>query len=165
MKINEILAEAGFWKGVAQAIAPNTVARSDQAKNARPGLDQILDQNDTGTFEYEGETYTWLGGMWGLQNPATGKFVPAPKDMQDQLNIASGSKNAAPLAGTLNKTPNIPAEVTTPTGIKVKKNQVTGKWYRQDNKKPVTDPYEIGRLEQLAKNAQQVNIARGIQTR
>ena len=56
MKINEILAEAGFWKGVAQAIAPNTVARSDQAKNARPGLDQILSQNDTGTFEYEGET-------------------------------------------------------------------------------------------------------------
>jgi hypothetical protein len=165
MKINEILSEAGFWKGVAQAIAPNTVARSDQAKNARPGLDQILSQNDTGTFEYEGEIYTWLGNMWGLQNPATGKFVPAPKAMQDQLNIASGSKNAAPLAGTLNQTPKLPSEVVTPKNIKVKKNQVTGKWYRQDTNQQVTDPREIQRLEQLAKNARQVAIARGTQTR
>ena len=168
MKINEIITEAGFWKGVAQAIAPNAVASYDREKNARPALGQ----NNTGEFEYEGEKYTWLGGMWGLKNPATGKFVPAPKEMQDQLNIASGSEltnrpngTTTSLAGTLNKTPNLPAEVTTPNGIKVKKNQVTGKWYRQDTNKQVTDPYEIGRLEQLAKNARQVNIARGIQTR
>jgi hypothetical protein len=104
--------------------------------------------------------------MWGLKNPATGKFVPAPKDLQDQLNVASGSKNDTSLAGTLNQTPKLPSQVITPKdNIKVKKNQVTGKWYRQDTNKQVTDPREISRLEQLAKNAQQVAIARGVQTR
>ena len=34
MKINEILAEAGFWKGVAKAIAPQTVQTYDRQKNA-----------------------------------------------------------------------------------------------------------------------------------
>ena len=163
MKINEVVTEAGFWKGVGQALAPDTMANWDRNKPMRQASSGP--SSESYTFKYEGETYTWLGGMWGLQNPATGKFVPAPKELQDQLNVASGSKNAAPLAGTLNKSSNIPAEVTTPYGIKVKK--VNGKWYRQDTKKPVqvTDPYEIGRLEQLAKNARQVNIARGIQTR
>lgn len=165
MKINEVVTEAGFWKGVGQALAPDTMANWERNKPMRQAGKLTSPSSESYTFKYDGETYTWLGGMWGLQNPATGKFVPAPKELQDQLNIASGSKNAVPLAGTLNKTPNIPAEVTTPNGIKVKKNQVTGKWYRQDNRKQITDPYEIGRLEQLAKNAQQVNIARGIQTR
>jgi hypothetical protein len=34
MKINEILAEAGFFKGVARAIAPQTVQTYDRQKNA-----------------------------------------------------------------------------------------------------------------------------------
>jgi hypothetical protein len=28
--------------------------------------------------------------MWQVQNPTTGKFFPAPKAMQDQLNAAAG---------------------------------------------------------------------------
>ena len=34
MKINEVIAEAGFWKGVAKAIAPQTVQTYDRQKNA-----------------------------------------------------------------------------------------------------------------------------------
>ena len=34
MKINEVISEAGFWKGVAKAIAPQTVQTRDQQKNA-----------------------------------------------------------------------------------------------------------------------------------
>jgi hypothetical protein len=34
MKINEVISEAGFFKGVARAIAPNTVASYDRQKNA-----------------------------------------------------------------------------------------------------------------------------------
>jgi hypothetical protein len=164
MKINEVITEAGFWKGVGQALAPDTMANWDRNKPMR----QAGSGPSSGsfTFKYKGETYTWLGNMWGLKNPATGKFVPAPKDLQDQLNVASGSKNDTSLAGTLNQTPKLPSQVITPKdNIKVKKNQVTGKWYRQDTNKQVTDPREISRLEQLAKNAQQVAIARGVQTR
>jgi hypothetical protein len=109
MKINEVVSEAGFLKGVAKAIVPNTVADWDKQKHpyARPNM-------------------------------------------------------TAPIGKAQPKTP---LEVTTPTGIKVKKNPATNKWIRQDDNTEVTDPTEIGRLEQLAKNAQQVKIARGIQTR
>jgi len=113
MKINEVVTEAGFLKGVAKAIVPNTVASYDQQKNALYHL--TLNPTD---------------------QPATKKSQP--------------------------KTP---LEVTTPTGIKVKKDPATSKWIRQDDNTEITDPKEIQRLEQLAKNAQQVNIARGIQTR
>jgi len=34
MKINEVITEAGFWKGVAKAIAPQTVQTYDRQKNA-----------------------------------------------------------------------------------------------------------------------------------
>jgi hypothetical protein len=34
MKINEVISEAGFWKGVAKAIAPQTVQTYDRQKNA-----------------------------------------------------------------------------------------------------------------------------------
>ena len=34
MKINEVINEAGFWKGVARAIAPQTVQTYDRQKNA-----------------------------------------------------------------------------------------------------------------------------------
>jgi hypothetical protein len=34
MKINEVVTEAGFWKGVAKAIAPQTVQTYDRQKNA-----------------------------------------------------------------------------------------------------------------------------------
>lgn len=34
MKINEVVTEAGFWKGVAKAIAPQTVQTYQQQKNA-----------------------------------------------------------------------------------------------------------------------------------
>jgi len=34
MKINEVINEAGFWKGVAKAIAPQTVQTYDRQKNA-----------------------------------------------------------------------------------------------------------------------------------
>lgn len=34
MKINEVVNEAGFWKGVAKAIAPQTVQTYDRQKNA-----------------------------------------------------------------------------------------------------------------------------------
>ena len=34
MKINEVISEAGFFKGIARAIAPNTVASYDRQKNA-----------------------------------------------------------------------------------------------------------------------------------
>jgi hypothetical protein len=34
MKINEVVTEAGFFKGIARAIAPQTVQTRDQQKNA-----------------------------------------------------------------------------------------------------------------------------------
>ena len=34
MKINEVVTEAGFWKGVAKAIAPQTIQTYQQQKNA-----------------------------------------------------------------------------------------------------------------------------------
>lgn len=34
MKINEVITEVGFWKGVAKAIAPQTVQTYDRQKNA-----------------------------------------------------------------------------------------------------------------------------------
>ena len=34
MKINEVITEAGFWKGVARAVAPQTVQTYDRQKNA-----------------------------------------------------------------------------------------------------------------------------------
>ena len=110
MKINEIITEAGFLKGVAKAIVPNTVADWDKQKHpyARPIM-----------------TTTPIGKVQ----------------------------------------PKTPLEVTTPTGIKVKKDPATSNWIRQDDNTEITDPTEISRLEQLAKNAQQVKIARGIQTR
>ena len=108
MKINEVITEAGFLKGVARAIAPDTVDTWNSQKNA----------------------YTMQ------QTPAT------------------KSKS----------TPPQPIVVTTPNGIKVEKNPKTGKWTRKDNNTVVTDPYEISRLEQRAKNAKQVDIARGIKT-
>ena len=42
MKINEVISEAGFWKGVAKAIAPQTVQTYDRQKNAlrAPAVDQ-----------------------------------------------------------------------------------------------------------------------------
>lgn len=42
MKINEVITEAGFWKGVAKAIAPQTVQTYDRQKNAlrTPAVDQ-----------------------------------------------------------------------------------------------------------------------------
>ena len=109
MKINEVVTEAGFLKGVAKAIVPNTVADWDKQKN-----------------------------------PYASTNMTPPSDKAQ---------------------PKAPLEVTTPTGIKVKKNPATSKWIRQDDNTEVTDPREIQRLEQLAKNARQVNIARGIQTR
>ena len=110
MKINEVVTEAGFLKGLAKSIVPNTVADWDKLKNpyAKPNMTP----------------------------PPIGKAQP--------------------------KTP---LEVTTPTGIKVKKDPATSKWIRQDDNTEITDTTEIGRLEQLAKNARQVNIARGTQTR
>ena len=113
MKINEVITEAGFLKGVAKAIVPNTVADWDKTKNA---------------------------------------LYPPTLDTTDQ-------------PATKKSQPKLPSIVTTPTGIKVKKDPANGKWIRQDNNQIVSDPREIQRLEQLAKNAQQVNIARGIQTR
>jgi predicted deacetylase len=42
MKINEVITEAGFFKGVARAIAPQTVQTYDRQKNAlrAPAVDQ-----------------------------------------------------------------------------------------------------------------------------
>ena len=42
MKINEVITEAGFWKGVAKAIVPQTVQTYDRQKNAlrTPTVDQ-----------------------------------------------------------------------------------------------------------------------------
>jgi hypothetical protein len=109
MKINEVVTEAGFLKGVAKAIVPNTVADWDKIKNpyARPNMTSPIEKAQ----------------------------------------------------------PKTPLEVTTPTGIKVKKDPATSKWVRQDDNTEINDPTEISRLEQLAKNARQVNIARGTQTR
>lgn len=83
MKINEILAE-GFWKGVGQAVGIDTSHKP--FRTAAKG--QTSSQY---TFTYGGKTYKWMGQQWGVQNPTTGKFSPAPKEIQDQLNAASGS--------------------------------------------------------------------------
>ena len=93
MKINEVITETGFWKGVGQAIAPQTMANWERNKPANQAAwGKVQQGNQPYTFTFGGKTYTWLGGMWGQQNPATGKFIPAPKAVQDQLNTASGSK-------------------------------------------------------------------------
>ena len=54
-----------------------------------------------------------MGAMWGLKNPATGKFVPAPKAMQDQLNIVSRSGSELAQRPTGNTTSPAPAPAAT----------------------------------------------------
>jgi len=108
MKINELLVE-GFWsglgkgigavaKGVGQGLA-NTVAPGaydslsksfKQAKSAKTPTQQGLSK--PGNIRYKGNEYQWLGQQWGLVNPETGKTVPAPKQVQQQLNFMSTRK-------------------------------------------------------------------------
>lgn len=98
-------------KGVAQSIAPNTVADWDKLKN----------------------TYA---------NP---NMTPLSREKTQPFY-------------------NLPSQVTTNAGIKVNRDPQTGKWFRQDTNKEVTDPIEIKRIEQLAKNAYLVAKARGVKT-
>ena len=111
MKINEILAEAGFFKGLAKSIAPDTVATWDRNKPMRQA--GAGPSSGSYTFNYQGKQYTWMGAMWGLKNPATGKFVPAPKAMQDQLNIVSRSGSELAQRPTGNTTSPAPAPAAT----------------------------------------------------
>jgi hypothetical protein len=84
MKINEVLAE-GFWAGVGQAVGidPNQNPFTTAVKGQR---------SQDYTFDFNGKKYKRAGNMWQVQNPTTGKFFPAPKDMQDQLNAAAGDE-------------------------------------------------------------------------
>lgn len=109
MKIKEVFERPGFWKGVAQSIAPQTIADLDKQRQA---------------------------------NKVTSPVGTTPTDKQSTYNL--------------------PSQVTTNTGIKVNRDPRTGKWIRQDNNTEVTDPIEIKRIEQLAKNAALVAKARGI---
>jgi len=97
MKIKEVIIE-GFWKnvgnmakgvgqgvfkGAADFVAPGAVddikKSFKQANNLKP--------SKAGNIKYKGNEYQWLGQQWGLVNPATGKTVPAPKSVQQQLNF------------------------------------------------------------------------------
>ena len=112
MKIKEVFERPGFWKGVAQSIAPQTI-------------DQL--------------------------------------NKQQQANKLP--QTAVPTRSTDKKsTYNLPSQVTTNAGIKVNRDPRSGKWFRQDTNAEVTDPLEIKRIEQLAKNAYLVAKARGIKT-
>lgn len=109
MKIREVFERPGFWKGVAQSIAPQTI-------------DQLNKQQQA------------------YKSTKASPTVSEPK--QSYYNL--------------------PSQVTTNAGIKVNRDPQTGKWFRQDTNKEVTDPIEIKRIEQLAKNAYLVAKARGI---
>jgi hypothetical protein len=131
MKIKDIVLE-GFWKnvgamgkgiaqGVADVVAPGAVddlsksfRQANAAKKGQKGASK------PGNVLYKGNEYQWLGGQWGLVNPATGKAVPAPKELQKQLNFMSTRKSPADYqkAATSQQTQQAPA---TPTvqGFKV----------------------------------------------
>ena len=118
MKINEVISEAGFFKGLAKSIAPDTVNYRDQTKPLRSNTSY-----ESGEVDYKGSTYRWLGQQWGLKNPATGKFVPAPKAMQDQLNIASRSGSELAQRPTGNTTSPAPAPAPAATNVDTSKIQ------------------------------------------
>jgi|LakMenE18May11ns_1017448.scaffolds.fasta_scaffold9929951_4 hypothetical protein len=106
MKIRDIVVE-GFWKnvgaigkgmaqGIADVVAPGAVddlsksfRQANAAKKGQKGASK------PGNVLYKGNEYQWLGGQWGLVNPATGKAVPAPKELQKQLNFMSTRKGPA----------------------------------------------------------------------
>ena len=88
MKINEILAEAGFFKGLAKSIAPDAVNYRDQTKPLRSNS-----SDESGEVNYKGSTYRWLGQQWGIQNPATGKYQPAPGAIQKELNFLAQTQS------------------------------------------------------------------------
>lgn len=103
MKIKDVVVE-GFWsglgaigKGIAQGaadvVAPGAVDDLSktfrQASAARKGQKGA---SKPGNVLYKGQEYQWLGQQWGMVNPATGKTVPAPKALQQQLNFMSSRK-------------------------------------------------------------------------
>ncbi len=106
MKIREIVTEAGLLgtlgrmaggalkglgQGIGDVVAPNAagdISRSFKAaKDANTSVQKGVSK--PGNLLYKGNEYTWLGQQWGLVNPATGKAVPAPKGVQQQLNYMS----------------------------------------------------------------------------
>ena len=82
MKINEVITEAGFFKGLAKSIAPDAVNYRDQTKPLRSNTSY-----KSGEVNYKGSTYRWLGQQWGIQNPTTEKYQPAPGAIQKELNF------------------------------------------------------------------------------
>lgn len=110
MKIKDIVVE-GFWSGLgkglgavgkgvmqgaADAVVPGAVddlsKKYRQASAAKKGQKGA---SKPGNILYKGQEYQWWGGQWGMVNPATGKAVPAPKELQKQLNFMSTRKGPA----------------------------------------------------------------------
>ena len=142
MKINEVVTE-GVW---------------DNLKTAGQKIKQGA-----------GTVARGLGKVAAITPGAVAKGLAksiAPNTVADWDKLKNPYANPNMTPPPIGKTqPKTPLEVTTPENIKVKKDPANGKWIRQDNNQIVSDPREIGRLEQLAKNARQVAIARGTQTR
>ena len=88
MKINDIITEAGFFKGVAKSIAPDAVNYRDQTKPLRSNSSY-----ESGEVNYKGSTYRWLGQQWGIQNPTTEKYQPASGAIQKELNFLAQTQS------------------------------------------------------------------------
>jgi hypothetical protein len=109
MKINEILAEAGFFKGLAKSIAPDAVNYRDQTKPLRSNTSY-----KSGEVNYKGSTYRWLGQQWGIQNPTTEKYQPAPGAIQKELNFLAQTQPT-----DQQKNPGGPLKNNNPGGVQI----------------------------------------------
>lgn len=104
MKINEVIVEAGFLKnlgaavkgvgqGMTDFVAPGAYDELQKSfRTAKVAGQKQKGASKAGNVVYNGQEYQWLGQQWGLVNPATGKTVPAPRDIQQQLNFMATNK-------------------------------------------------------------------------
>lgn len=129
-----------------QPVDANTVTQWYTNFSGAQPTSQPTQFNDVGIRNWlEKEIGAWMAS----RNQAQAAGAPAG-DAQPE----------APKAPAAPQTPKNPIEVTTPTGIKVRK-QTDGKWVRQDSNAEVTDPKEIERLEALRTTAAQTRSMAG----
>jgi len=186
MKINEILSEAGFWKGIAKGLAPNAVADRDAMKGFKKDFKKFTDVEDlpdnqgitvsipSGTPGQPQDKVSWtpaknllnINGQnyqktkKGWKDLQTDELIPPQyaKEIQAAFDVASG-RMAAPKPRAV-KLP--PIQVKTPTGEIVTKSDTDGLW-RMANGTVISDTHNVAELEKRAKPAYQTRqMARGL---
>tara|TARA_Y100000389_G_scaffold194973_1_gene225700 strand:+ start:298 stop:828 length:531 start_codon:yes stop_codon:yes gene_type:complete len=94
MKIKELINEAGLLKSIAKGVG-QAIYSPDKSKNIK--------QTAIQDFEHKGNSYRWLGDKWGVKVGA-GRYEPAPKEMQQELNDLASGEGDTPGPSNINAT-------------------------------------------------------------